>query len=332
MFLPGWHYLPGNGFLLLKFIHEVFRKYLGMPIARFSNREATYSGLTESLWGEKLASGIWPAVSGATAQARSIDIIANNVANTDTLGFKKDAPTFREYLSHAEAPQLPPEVPLRQIKDSDFYPLDGRDQSFVVVDGTYTDFKTGSLRVTDVPLDLAIDGPGFFEISTPSGTRYTKQGSFTLAMDGRLVTSDGFPVLAAQPKEQVSALAPNSTEEIAGRFINLRDFGKDVSITESGEIFSGERKVGKMALVEFKDNHLLRKSAGQLFENNYVENLMTEEPISRIRQGMLETSNVNPIEEMAKLIKANRSFEQTMKAVKTYDDLMGKEVNELPKF
>ncbi len=144
-----------------------------------------------------MATGMWTSAAGAAAQAQSVDVVANNLANADTIGFKKDLPTFREYLTTVEREHDAEDIPRGAFKDKDFFPLDGRDQSFVVVDNTHTDFRQGRLKITQAPLDLAIEGPGFFEVSTPNGVRYTRQGSLKMAMDGRLVTTDGFPVLAA---------------------------------------------------------------------------------------------------------------------------------------
>ena len=146
-----------------------------------------------------MASGFWVTAAGAAAQAQAVDTVANNLANTDTNGFKKDLPAFREYMAVLEREPAAQDIPRGPIKEKEFYPLDGRDQSFVTVDGTYSNFRQGNLRSTAKPLDVAIDGAGFFEVSTPTGVRYTRQGRLKMAMDGRLVTTDGYPVLATQP-------------------------------------------------------------------------------------------------------------------------------------
>jgi flagellar basal-body rod protein FlgG len=271
-----------------------------------------------------------------------VDVIANNLANTDTLGFKKDIPTFKEYLTTLEREPAAQEIPRGPIKEKEFYPLDGRDQSFVIVDGTYTNFKQGALRVTQRPLDLALDGPGFLEVSTPNGIRYTRQGSLKIAMDGKLVTAEGHPVLAAQP----GGLAAGNVQpgqgglqtqggvaagQDASRFINLRDRGTNLSISDAGEIYAGEDLVARLSVVEFQDTKALRKSGGQLFEAGRTAAVATEPQKTKVMQGMLETSNVNPVEEMTNLIKAHRLFEHDMKAMKTYGEMLGKEANDIGK-
>ena len=298
-----------------------------------------------------MASGIWTATAGAAARAQAVDVVANNLANADTMGFKKDELTFKEYLAANEREHLAVDIPRGPITDKDLAPLDGRDQSFVVVDGTSTNFRPGHLRVTNQQLDMAVDGPGFFEVSTPSGIRYTRHGSFKLSMDGRLVTSEGFPVLSSQPGGMAAPI-PNTAQPlanaqpgqggpetqggvaagqgVAGRFINLRDAKGRVSINPQGEIYSGQDQVGKLSVVEFNDSRRLRKDAALMFENPDPTNLRMAER-SQIRQGLLETSNVNPVEEMTALIRANRLFEHDMKALKTYGELMQREANDIGK-
>ncbi len=292
---------------------------------------------------------MWTAVSGASAQAQNVDMIANNLANQDTLAYKKDLPTFREYLATNEREKGPQDIPQGPIKDKDLYPIDGKDQSFVIVDGTYTNFKQGSLKVTNAPLDVALDGPGFLEVSTPNGIRYTRQGSLKVAMDGRLVTTEGYPVLSSSPgglaAQPVQATGqplgqggPGATQGgvaagavDAARFINLRDRGTHFSINGSGEIYAGEELVGRLSVVEFQDQNMLRKAGGGLYDNKRPGNALQAPPQTIVRQGALEISNVNPVEEMTNLIKANRLFEHDMKAMKTYGDLMGREANDIGK-
>lgn len=276
---------------------------------------------------EELGSGMWTSVSGAIAQAQSVDTVANNLANADTLGFKKDLPAFREYLAVREREPSAQDISTGPIKEKDLTPLDGRDQSFVVVDGTYTQFRQGNLKVTQSPLDVAMDGPGFIEVSTPSGIRFTRQGSLKISTEGRLVTPQGYPVLSSQP----GGLAQEQTEADAARYIDLRDRGSHISISESGEIYAGDQFIAKLSVVEFNNLNKLRKTAGQLFENRDPQNISTGQTHTTVRQGVVETSNVNPVEEMTQLIKANRMFEHDMKALKTYQDIMGREANDIGK-
>jgi flagellar basal-body rod protein FlgG len=267
---------------------------------------------------------MWISVSGAQTQADRLDLISNNLANADTDGYKKDGPTFKEYLASQERVPEKVDIPHGALKDKDFYPLDGKDASYVVMDGTHTDFHQGHLRVTENPLDIAMDGPGFLEVATPQGIRFTRLGTLKIAPDGHLVTSDGSSVLSSQ----ASGLASGGSS--LARMIHLRDRMGPLSITQQGEVLVGGESVARLSVVEFHDVSKLKKSSSQLFENGDPQNQRAASGTS-VRQGMLETSNVNPVEEMAHMISANRIFEQNLKALKTYGDLMAKEVNEVGK-
>ena len=266
---------------------------------------------------------LWPAVSGAVARDMQVEVISNNLANVNTNGFKKDAVDFKEYLTKNEKMgDLTVDIPRSPIKDKDLYPLDGRDQSFVVVNGTHTSFKTGGLKVTDNPLDLALSGPGFLEVSTPAGIRYTKSGALKVGPDGRLVTSEGHPVLAKGD--------PGS--DPAARFIQLSGREGSIHINEKGEIYAGDALVSPLSVVEFGDLKTIRKTGGLYFENkNQTGNPAQAAAVTEVKQGMLETSNVNPVEEISNLIRANRMFEQDLKAMKTVNEMLQREVNDIGK-
>src|SRR5271155_3694152 len=112
--------------------------------------------------------GLWTAVSGGMAQSQNLDIIANNLANVNTTGFKKDDPAFKEYLTSAERPPSPAiDIPRTIFKDSDFYHFDGREDVMVNVDHVHTDHSQGGFKNTNGPFDIAIDGPGFFAVAAP---------------------------------------------------------------------------------------------------------------------------------------------------------------------
>ncbi len=273
---------------------------------------------------------MWTAAAGAAVQSQNLDLIASNLANADTNAFKKDLPTFKEYLASVERDKAAQDIPRGPIKDRELYPIDGRDQSFVVLDGTHTSHKQGHLRVTHDPLDVAMDGPGFLEVSTPSGIRYTRDGALRVAVDGRLVTRDGYPVLAQESPGLNNRLPGAASAGPAGRFINLKDAGSPLTINDQGEIYASEDLVSKLSVVEFGNVNALRKVGGQLFE---ATRGTAGDPSKQtmVRQGFLEASNVNPIEEMTNMIKANRLFEHDLKALRTYGDLMAKEVNEVGK-
>lgn len=289
-----------------------------------------------------MASGMWTAVSGAKARAEIVDTVANNLANVDTVGFKKDQQIFKEYVSTAERDHERAAGKLGRITDQDLHPVNDKDQSHVIVHGTYTSFQQGPLKVTKGPLDVAIQGSGLIEVSTPQGVRFTRNGAFKMGQDGRLVTSEGYPVLAEAPRDTATTTpnrapaaagaqptAEDAAGAIAGRFINLRDRGP-ISVTEQGEVYADGNLVAKLSVVEFENPNLIRKQGGQLFANiDPSKNPEKNAENTTIHQGMLEGSNVNPIQEMSELIRAHRLFEQDLKNLKTYGELLGKEANDI---
>jgi flagellar basal-body rod protein FlgF len=263
---------------------------------------------------------IWVPLSGAIAQQRNVDNIANNLANTNTPGFKKDQLTFKEYLTVLEkAPGAQiAALPNKEFSPEDFYRTFGAENSQVLVDASYTDQSQGQLDHTGNPLDLAINGPAHFEILSPNGIRYTRRGTFSLNNQGILVNEKGFPVLSnlsGQPQDRI-----------------IKVSGGKISINQEGELFVDGNNSGKISLVEFIDPHATRKEGNSLFINNEESNLKRDGLVSTLHQGFLESSNVNALEEMSNLIKASRHFESIQQIIKAYDNMAGKAVNEISKF
>jgi flagellar basal-body rod protein FlgG len=278
-----------------------------------------------------MSKGLWPAISGSIAQSERLDTIANNLANADTNGFKKDQVEFRSVMSSAVSAAMKEGVPVKPYTEKDFHRLDGADKAYVAVDGSYTDFSQGRAKVTASPLDVALEGKGFLEVLSPQGVRYTRQGSLRMNQDGALVTMDGFPVLSPGGQEAEGG-KPVAREELLARAITLNpSAGSKVTITSDGRIYQGKQQVSQLSVVEFVDNNLLSKEGSSLFKNETPANVSTSPVTTRVEQGMLETSNVNAVAEMTDMLKATRLFEANEKVVRTYGDLEGRVVNDLGK-
>lgn len=275
-----------------------------------------------------MSKGLWPAISGSIAQSERLDVIANNIANSDTNGFKKDQVAFRSVMSSAVTAAMKEGIPTKPYTEKDFHKIDGSDTTYVAVDGTFTDFSQGRAKVTGAPLDVALEGRGFLEVLSPQGVRYTRQGSLRMNQEGNLVTMEGFPVLS--PGEQEAAGGqPVAREELLARAIRLNPAGA-VTITTDGRIFQGNQQVSQLSVREFVDPKLLSKEGSSLFRNETPANI-SQEGTTMVRQGMLETSNVNAIAEMTELLKATRLFEANEKVVRSYGDLEARVVNDLGK-
>lgn len=306
--------------------------------------------------------GIWTAVSGGMAQSQNLDIIANNMANSNTAGFKKDLPTFKEYLTANERPPSPAiDIPRTIFKDSDFYHTDGKEHAMVNLHKVHTDHSQGHFKTTNGPFDMAIDGPGFFALKTPAGVRFTRAGDFKVNAEGFLVNQEGYQVLAmagdadaqapggqqqAQPEGEaarnpasvnpftasVTTADPAAKQPLAP--INIKDAmesGTKIHVTAEGEVFMGDEQIAKLAMAEFADPALLKKETTSMYSNPDPANVPRVASNTRVRQGFLEASNVNPVVELMNLLKANRMFESNMRAIKTYSDMATKEANEVGK-
>lgn len=225
--------------------------------------------------------GIYITASGMLARELVQEVLANNMANVGTVGFKRDRVLFRGVLEGTYGP----EGVLR----------------------VRTDHSQGPLVRTGGPLDLAIQGRGFFAVRTPEGVRYTRDGHFSLDEEGTLVTADGYPVLGE------------------GGALEL-DLGGAVSFGEDGTVKVGDVVLGKLRVEDFDDLGALRKVGGGLFAAD-VEGRPAED--FRIRQGFLEGANVSPMAEMVRMIANYRAYEAEQRALLAQDETLKKAVNEV---
>lgn len=168
-------------------------------------------------------------------------------------------------------------------------------------------FGQGEFQKTGNEFDLAIDGEGFFKLNTPMGIRYTRAGNFKLDPLKTLTNNDGFPVIGK-----------NGVIKVEGGKIIVETDG---TVKVDGNI------IDKIDLVSFKDLKAIKKEGNNLFSVENQEERVVEEP--KILQGFLESSNVNPIEEMIELMEAFRTFESCMKVIQSQDEMDSKAVNEL---
>lgn len=286
--------------------------------------------------------GIYTALSGGLAKGREVELIANNLANATTPGFKRDTGTFNEYLTELRRSDsvdgLQREI--RSLSDPDARPTG--DKSFVEMDGVYTDFRQGTLQKSGRALDVAIEGNGFFEVLTPAGIRYTRQGNFSIDNEGRLVTTSGYPILSKATQGQVAVSnlevpgAPPVTGQVPDRQPNAQarviQLGQGpIQITEDGRILQNGAEVASLSVEEFEEPQWLEKMGNSYYRNTHPNNLKNGVVSSKLHQGFIEGSNVNPVSEMTRLIEATRAYESHMQAVKTYQDIDSKSVNDIVK-
>ena len=262
--------------------------------------------------------GIYTALSGAIAQSAKLDTIANNLANVNTTSFKKDQQMFQEYLTAYEKNPDVIAVPRIPASIESFYDMQGGDKSFVDSEGTYTDFTQGHLQATGNTNHFGIDGKAFFEVLTPSGVRWTRNGSFVRNVQGQLATKEGHLVLR------------EGQGDPAQRTINLGT--NAMTVSQNGQIFSNGAEAGRLALVEFDKHDVLDKVGSSLYK--LKNNAQVTPKVSTgvvVQQGYLEGSNVNIIQEMTEMIAASRVFESTQQAIKAFDQMDDKLINQVGK-
>ncbi len=263
--------------------------------------------------------GIWVPVSGQVAQERKIETIANNVANSNSVGFKRDDAVFKEHLTEFEKPSFDIDIPRNDFSNADMHQTRDLQQGKVNSAGTYSDFSQGEVVPTNGPLDFAINGNGFFVIETPQGVRYTRKGNFNINGEGTMVTDRGYPVLSKIPSTNSENASLTFPQKGA------------IQVDAKGNITQNGKSAGKLAIAEFSDVHALKKEASGLFVAQ-ADHIPQESTKSVCLQGSLEQSNVNPILEMTELIKAHRQFETMQKAIQAYDNIGNKSINEIVKF
>ena len=274
------------------------------------------------------------------AEQNRMDVVANNLANVDLTGFKRDSVSFKAF----------PELLMRRFDDDgvrklpmgsvDIAPIVGKLGTGVETNEVHTDFSQGSFKQTENAFDFALEGKGFFAILTPDGERYTRNGTFTLGPESLMVTKDGYPVLD-EDGEFIKVKANNFVVDQDGKiFINRRFQPNDerlVSMTENE--WEDTIELGKLKIVDFisgvagtrGDRHL--KKQGNSFwietEDSGPATIIPDSRRPKVHQGFIETANVNPVTEMVRMIEVNRAYEANQKTIQTHDSLLGKLVNEM---
>jgi flagellar basal-body rod protein FlgF len=277
---------------------------------------------------------IWVPLSGQLAQQRKVETIANNVANANTVGFKKDQLVFKEHLTALTKGVEDIDIPRKEFSPADFYHSQGAENAMVAVDGSYTIHEQGQFIPTSNPLDVALKGEGFLEVLTPNGVRFTRKGNLSINRESEVVTDQGFKVLSAlevSPESLREPAAINSFPKPEERVLKVPTNSK-LTISLEGEVLTKDGTIGKLSIVEFGDKQALRKEGNSLYITPDETNILRTDIKTTVNQGFLEGSNVNAIEEMSELIKAHRHFETIQKAINAYDSISGKAANDIGKF
>ena len=226
------------------------------------------------------------AASGLQSRMEALDMVANNLANTTTGGFKLD----REFYSLFTAAD-------NEAED------DSASTKLPLIQKQWTDFSQGVLAPTGNPLDLALSGKGFFAVNGPSGPLYTRNGSFQLSPAGQLTTSEGYAVRDINGKP----IQTQSQDPL--------EITPDGSITQSGET------IGQVQVVDFKDSSTLQKMGNSYFLPSDPKTVPTAAADTTVLQGKTENSNVAPAESAVRLVGLMRQFEMLQKAITITSDM-----------
>lgn len=249
-----------------------------------------------------MSGAIYMSAAGALNHQRRLEILANNLANINTVGFKEDRTSFKECFLKSEA--LNQNTATASARESAFIPI---------CSGTKSDFSGGRIQQTGNYLDMAIEGDGFFCIRTADGVQYTRKGNFTLDQDGVLVTAEGQPVLGEGGEIRIGDM------EDSNRF----------EMDDDGRIIVDEKTVGALKIVDFTKPYNLKKINNTMFVVDGPGTDEIEAEGVKIYQGCLELSNVNSIRAMTDMIETLRGYESYQKMIKSIDDVTGKAINDI---
>lgn len=238
-----------------------------------------------------MGGSIYMATSGAEVQRLRLQVLSNNLANINTTGFKEDQAMFR--LVEQELQMSAPD----DIAASGVNTL----MTSVIPMTTHTDFSKGPLQQTGNPLDLAIEGDGFFSIQTEQGVRYTRNGAFAINPDGALATADGDPVMGEGGEITID--------------------GSEVRIDGAGTVMVDGAPVDKLRIVTISDVNALQKIGKTLFQLDEAQASEEQQAFGGVQQGFLEGSNVNAVKAMTELIEVQRGYESYQKMIQTMGEI-----------
>ncbi len=239
-----------------------------------------------------MVKGFYTAGSGMLSSARKLDIIGSNIANTRTAGYKREGvitSAFRDKLV----------VKIDGLSDPAVSNL-GNVNPGQFIDSTYIDFEQGALNKTDNPLDLAIEGKGFFTLQTNAGAMYTRNGSFSIDADGYVTNANGGRLMGTN--------GPVNTG------------GAGFTVDENGGVYISERRINTLAIYSPANPETMVKQSEGLLTGGGARLPFT----GNVRQGYTETSNVSMIKEMMEMISSQRSFQSNSQVVKIIDETLDK--------
>jgi len=254
-----------------------------------------------------MSGDIYIAAAGALASEKRLQLISNNLANSNTVGFKMDRANFKLIN--------PADLPSQTAQNSSDLAA-SRAHLFWNNFSMYTDHSNGALKRTDNDFDLALVGKGFFCVQTPDGVQYTRKGDFTLNSEGVLVTRNGWPVLG-----DGGEITIDSTE-------NPHKYAK-FAVDEQGNVSMDGKQVDSLRIVEFAELNRLTKAGDTLFKPPAAGPGETKAENIRVSQGFIELSNVDSVKMMTEMIEVLRGYESYQKVIQSADETYSQAINQV---
>ncbi len=275
--------------------------------------------------------GLYTGSAGMIAQMHKMDTVANNLANVSKTGYKRDTTIFKSF----------PEMLIRRTNDDgvvrmplgsyDTMPMAGKLGTGVEVNEVFTRFSQGSLKQTHNNFDVALNGKGFLTVMTEDGPRYTRNGSFLINSESYLVTKDGHKVVGEKGFIQIKKY--NFKIDKQGRILvnsDKQDNPRDLTNPDQND-WKNPIVLDRFKIVNFARTRHLDKQGNSFFKETKYSGKATVMTNNRpkVNQGFLESSNVNPVEEMVRMIEVQRSYEASQKAVKSSDETLARLIPEI---
>jgi flagellar basal-body rod protein FlgG len=259
--------------------------------------------------------GLYIAGAGMITETKRTDTLANNLANANTTGFKRDEAISREF-----EPMLIKRIndginkndvtSFKQFHVGNQLPEVGTLGLGSRIDEIATEHTQGAFETTGNPLDLAISGEGYFAIQTANGVRYTRDGNFYKSANGQIQTVNGQTVLGTN-----------------GQGITIPQDAVQIMVGSKGEVYADDQQIGQLQLVQFDNRRAVLKQGDNLYFPQ--EGAQPQPATGEVQQGLLERSNTNVVSEMVELINNHRLYEAGAKAVTTQDSMLEKSVGEV---
>lgn len=283
---------------------------------------------------------MYTGAAGMITQQHTMDTISNNLANVNTTSYKEDVSVHKAFPElllrrlNTEITSLPISQTAPYLGSVDRAPVIGKLGTGVAQNEVFTVFSQGSMQETGNSFDLALEGEGFFVLDTPLGRRLTRNGSFLIGPEGLLVNKEGYPVLGENGPIAVKAnnFIVDQNGQVFQNDVYANDPRRLVSALENQ--WEETSLVDTLLVTEVDEPRYLQKQGSSLYKDTWEsgEIRIIEEGRPQIRQGFLETSNVNPITQMVKMIEVNRAYEASQKIIQSQDDASAKLINQAMRF